>query len=76
MKKYLCINILVLMLLWGCATSKGNVYNVSLYKAVSPEEGVTYVVGHRNPDTDTVGTAIAYAKLRTALGFNTVAVIP
>ena len=27
--------------------------------AVAPEDGVTYVVGHINPDTDTVGTAIA-----------------
>ena len=76
MKKYLCLTALILMLLCSCATSKGNVYNVSLYKAVAPEEGVTYVLGHRNPDSDTVCTAIAYAKLRTALGFNTVAVIP
>jgi manganese-dependent inorganic pyrophosphatase len=76
MKKYLCIPVLIVLLCFGCTTSKGNVYNVSLYKAVAPEEGVTYVVGHRNPDSDTVCTAIAYAKLRTALGFNTVAVIP
>lgn len=76
MKKYLCITVLILVIFCGCATSKGNVYNVSLYKSVAPEDGVTYVVGHQNPDTDTVGTAIAYAKLRTALGFNTVAVIP
>ena len=76
MKKYLCLAAIFLMILCGCTTSKGNVYNMSLYKAVAPEDGVTYVVGHINPDTDTVGTAIAYAKLRTALGFNTVAVIP
>ena len=76
MRKYLCVTVLIMMLCAGCATSKGNVYNMSLYRAVAPEDGVTYVVGHRNPDTDTVGTAIAYAKLRTALGFNTVAVIP
>ena len=76
MKKYLCLTAIFLMFLCGCTTSKGNVYNMSLYKAVAPEEGVTYVVGHQNPDSDTVFTAIAYAKLRTALGFNTVAVIP
>ena len=76
MKKYLCLAAIFLMILCGCTTSKGNVYNMSLYKAVAPEDGVTYVVGHINPDTDTVGTAIAYAKLRSALGFNTVAVIP
>ena len=76
MKKYLCLTAIFLMFLCGCTTSKGNVYNMSLYKAVAPEDGVTYVVGHQNPDSDTVFTAIAYAKLRTALGFNTVAVIP
>jgi len=76
MKKYLFITLLILLFCTGCTTSKGNVYHVSLYNSVAPEEGVTYVVGHINPDTDTVSTAIAYAKLRTALGFNTVAVIP
>ena len=27
-----------------------------------------YVIGHRNPDTDTIVAAIAYAALRNALG--------
>jgi manganese-dependent inorganic pyrophosphatase len=76
MKKCLIIPVLIMLLCFGCSTTKGNVYNVSLYKSVAPEEGITYVVGHINPDTDTVSTAIAYAKLRTALGFDTVAVIP
>lgn len=76
MKRVFLTAALFLLLFTGCATSKGNVYNVSLYKAVAPEDGVTYVVGHRNPDTDTVSTAIAYATLRSKLGFNTVAVIP
>jgi manganese-dependent inorganic pyrophosphatase len=34
-----------------------------------------YVVGHKNPDTDTVCSAIAYAELKKALGFNAVPVI-
>jgi len=76
MKKYLCIIAFVFALCTGCATSKGNVYNMSLYKAVTPEDEITYVIGHQNPDSDTVCTAIAYAKLRNALGFKTVAVIP
>ena len=77
MKRCFYVVLLVtLIILAGCATGKGDAYSMSLYRAVAPEEGVTYVVGHRNPDSDTVCTAIAYAKLRTALGFNTVAVIP
>ena len=75
MRKSLFIPILIMLLCLGCTTTKGNVYNLSLYKSIAPEEGITYVVGHINPDTDTVSTAIAYAKLRTALGFNTVAAI-
>ena len=27
-----------------------------------------YVIGHRNPDTDSVASAIAYAELKRALG--------
>jgi manganese-dependent inorganic pyrophosphatase len=33
---------------------------------------VTYVVGHRNPDTDSIVSAMAYAELRRALGENDV----
>ena len=76
MKKYFLIFAFSLLILTGCSSSKGNVYNVSLYKAVTPEDGITYIIGHLNPDTDTICSAIAYAKLRNALGFNTVAVIP
>ena len=28
-----------------------------------------YVIGHRNPDTDSVVAAIAYAKLKNLMGF-------
>ncbi len=34
-----------------------------------------YVVGHKNPDTDSVTAAIAYAELKKALGENAVAVM-
>ena len=33
-----------------------------------PEKKPIYVVGHRNPDTDSVCSAIAYARLKQALG--------
>jgi manganese-dependent inorganic pyrophosphatase len=33
-----------------------------------PVEGVTYVIGHRNPDADAICSAIAYAALKEARG--------
>jgi manganese-dependent inorganic pyrophosphatase len=33
-------------------------------------ENVTYVTGHKNPDTDSICSAIAYANLKNKLGFN------
>jgi manganese-dependent inorganic pyrophosphatase len=33
-----------------------------------PAEGVTYVIGHRNPDADAICSAIAYAALKEARG--------
>ena len=32
------------------------------------EDGPVYVIGHKNPDTDTVCSAIAYARLLNLLG--------
>ncbi|MFA5853055.1 MAG: inorganic diphosphatase, partial [Spirochaetales bacterium] len=32
-------------------------------------EKITYVIGHKNPDTDSVVAASAYAALKRALGF-------
>jgi manganese-dependent inorganic pyrophosphatase len=33
-----------------------------------PAEGVTYVIGHRNPDADAICSALAYAALKEARG--------
>lgn len=30
--------------------------------------GITYVIGHKNPDTDSVCSAMAYARLRQEQG--------
>ena len=32
----------------------------------------TYVIGHKNPDTDSIASAIAYAELKNRLGFNVI----
>ena len=36
---------------------------------------ITYVIGHKNPDSDTVGSAIAYANLLNKIGITAEAVI-
>lgn len=36
--------------------------------------GKTFIFGHKNPDTDSICSAIVYANLKTALGFNVEAV--
>ena len=36
--------------------------------AHSPADGVTYVIGHKNPDADAICSAIAYAALKEARG--------
>ena len=33
-------------------------------------EGTIYVTGHKSPDSDTVGSSIAYASLLRALGYD------
>ena len=32
-------------------------------------EKTIYIIGHRNPDTDAVVSAVAYAKLKNLLGY-------
>lgn len=76
MKRIILLLIAIALVCTGCATAKGDAYSMALYRAAAPEEGTTtYVIGHKAPDTDTVASAIAYAKLKTALGFPSVPVI-
>ncbi|AAK80096.1 manganese-dependent inorganic pyrophosphatase [Clostridium acetobutylicum] len=35
-------------------------------------EDIIYITGHKNPDTDSICSAIAYSELKNKLGFNTV----
>ena len=42
---------------------------------VSVGDGPVYVIGHKSPDSDTVCSAIAYAKLLTALGYKAEAAV-
>lgn len=49
-----------------------NISELDIFKNV---EGPIYVTGHSNPDTDTIGSSIAYAALLKKLGFDAKAVI-
>lgn len=43
--------------------------NRASIEKINMEEGPVYVIGHRSPDSDTVCSAIAYARLLTMLGY-------
>ena len=49
--------------------------NRSEWDALGEIEGTIYVTGHKSPDSDTVGSAIAYAVLLRALGYDAQAVV-
>lgn len=42
---------------------------------INVDEGPIYVIGHKNPDSDTVCSAIAYARMLTLLGYEAEAAI-
>lgn len=44
--------------------------NRSAWDGLGEIEGPVYVTGHKSPDSDTVGSAIAYAALLRALGYD------
>ena len=46
------------------------VLNRSSMAKLSVGDGPVYVIGHRSPDSDTVCSAVAYAKFLTLLGYN------
>ena len=49
--------------------------NRSAWDALGEIQGPIYVTGHKSPDSDTVGSAIAYAALLRALGYDAQAVV-
>ena len=50
-------------LAWLQALNRASIANMSI------GEGPVYVIGHRSPDSDTICSAIAYARLLTMLGY-------
>lgn len=49
--------------------------NRSSIENLDAEDSVIYVIGHKSPDSDTVCSAIAYARLLTLLGYDAKAAI-
>ena len=52
-------------------SAKGSEYSNLLLK-VDYGEDVTYVIGHKSPDPDSIGSAIAFAELLNANGIRAV----
>lgn len=50
--------------------------NRSEFDGLGEIEGKIYVTGHKNPDSDTVCSAIAYAELLRKMGYDAAAVVP
>ena len=48
---------------WLCELNRSSIANMSF------GDGPIYVIGHRSPDTDTICSAIAYARLLNMLGY-------
>jgi len=49
--------------------------NLSELEGLGKIEGKIYVTGHKSPDSDTVGSSIAYAKLLQSLGYDAIPVL-
>ena len=50
-------------------------FNRDSFAKMKVDDGPIYVIGHRNPDSDTVCSAIAYAKMLTLLGYEAEAAV-
>ena len=68
--------LLITMVLSACGSSSGSSEGYrDIITSVKYGDGTTYVIGHKSPDSDTVGSAIAYAYLLNQLGIKAEPVI-
>ncbi|MDY2638271.1 MAG: manganese-dependent inorganic pyrophosphatase [Phascolarctobacterium sp.] len=77
--KALCVLTLAGLMLWSplpsAQAANNSFYYISAETDYNANEPI-YVVGHKEPDTDTVCSAIAYASLLQALDYDAKAVLP
>ena len=52
------------------AARKHNINYPAYTQGIDYGKGITYIIGHNPPDTDSVCTAVAYANLKQKLGIN------
>ena len=71
MKKRIGVLLLALALTGFCLPASAESFLLAdLLRGIDYGNEVTYVIGHKSPDADTVGSAIAYAWLLQQLGIN------
>ncbi len=56
--------------------SSGNLASLPVVEAADIPAGKVYVTGHKNPDMDSIGSAIGYSALKRVQGMDAVAVRP
>ncbi len=72
----LSICLMTLMVLSACGSNESSSQGYKdIIKAVKYDDATTYVIGHKSPDSDTVGSAIAYAYLLNQLGIKAEAAV-
>ena len=75
MKKRLSAILLALVLVFSCLSAGADPNGFAdVLRSIDYGDAVTYVIGHKSPDADTIGTAMAYAHLLRQLGINAKAV--
>lgn len=71
MKRRIAALLMMLAMTGSCVTAGAETALLAdLLRSVDYGDGVTYVIGHKSPDADTIGSAIAYAWLLQQLGIN------
>jgi len=71
MKRRICVLLLALALALSCLTAGAETALLSdILCGIDYGDEVVYVIGHKSPDADTVGSAIAYAWLLQQLGIS------
>lgn len=71
MKRRIIVFLLVLALALSCLTAGADTaLFADILRGIDYGDEVTYVIGHKSPDADTIGSAIAYAWLLQQLGIN------
>ena len=76
MKRRIAVFLLALVLEVSCLTAGAETaLFADILCSIDYGDGVTYVIGHKSPDADSVGSAIAYAWLLQQLGINAKAAV-